>query len=179
MYVRKQIVVLRYGHRVGRDDRVSTHCCLVARAFGAERIIVIGKKDEAIKKSVEKLCGRWGGPFEVVFADSWQKELKRLKAQGFKAVHLTMYGKPIQQVIEKIKKQNKIVVIIGSRKVETAVYEESDYNVAITKQPHSEIAALAVFLDWYFSGRELEKMFNNAKIVLTEKDEKPKRKGVL
>ncbi|MCD6478824.1 MAG: tRNA (cytidine(56)-2'-O)-methyltransferase [Candidatus Diapherotrites archaeon] len=172
----KQVVVLRYGHRTGRDDRVSTHCCLVARAFGAERIIIIGKKDEKIEDVVKKLCERWGGPFNINFSTSWREELQRLKAQGFKAVHLTMYGKPLQKVIEDIKKCDKIVVIIGSKKVEIGVYEESDYNVAITKQPHSEIAALAVFLDWYFGGKELEKKFKDAKIVLTEKDEKPRKK---
>jgi tRNA (cytidine56-2'-O)-methyltransferase len=174
--VAKQVVVLRYGHRMGRDDRVSTHCCLVARAFGAERIIIIGKKDEKIKDTVEKLCERWGGLFSIEFANSWREELQRLKAQGFKAVHLTMYGKPLQHVIKDIKKCNKIVVIIGSKKVEIGVYEESDYNVAITKQPHSEIAALAVFLDWYFEGKELDKKFEDAKIILTEEDEKPKRR---
>lgn len=174
----KEIVVLRYGHRAKRDERVSTHCCLVARAFGAKKIIIIGERDEGIEQSVNKLCERWGGPFEVSFSDSWRNELKKLKKNGFTVVHLTMYGKPIQKVIDEIRKHDKIVVIIGSKKVEIGVYEESDYNVAITKQPHSEIAALAVFLDWYFQGKELEKKFANAKIVLTEKDEKPKRRKV-
>ena len=108
----------------------------------------------------------WGGPFKIRFSDSWKKEVECYKKEGYKIVHLTMYGKPIQEIIEELRKNEKIVVIIGSQKVEIDVYKESDYNVAITKQPHSEIAALAVFLDWYFAGKELEKRFKNAKIIL-------------
>ena len=176
LFVDSEVVVLRYGHRTGRDDRVTTHCCLVARAFGANKIIIVGKEDKEIKESVQKVCNTWGGPFSVEFSSSWQEELKKLKQQGFTVVHLTMYGKPIQSVIDKIREHSKVVVIIGSRKVEIGVYKESDYNVAITKQPHSEIAALAVFLDWYFKGKELNKKFSGAKIILTEKDEKPKKR---
>lgn len=172
----KEVVVLRYGHRTGRDDRVSTHCCLVARAFGANKIIIIGREDGRIKESVQKVCKSWGGPFNVEFASSWQKELKKFKRRGYTVVHLTMYGNPIQNVIDEIRNHKRLVVIIGSKKVEIGVYKESDYNVAITKQPHSEIAALAVFLDWYFDSKELNKKFKGAKIILTEKDEKPKKR---
>lgn len=45
-----QIVILRYGHRDIRDYRVTSHCALVARAFGAEKIIIEGNPDEQIKK---------------------------------------------------------------------------------------------------------------------------------
>jgi len=45
------------------------------------------------------------------------------------------------------------------KKVPKEAFLLSDYNVAIGNQPHSEIAALAVFLDRYFEGKELEKDF--------------------
>ena len=35
------INVLRIGQRIIRDDRVTTHAALVARAFGASKIISI------------------------------------------------------------------------------------------------------------------------------------------
>ena len=60
--------------------------------------------------------------------------------------------------LKKIKKEQKIAVLIGSQKVEREVYEKVDYNIAITHQPHSEIAALAIFLDRYQEGKELEKI---------------------
>jgi len=170
------VVVLRYGHRFYRDQRVTTHCCLVARAFGAERIIIIGEEDNSIINGIKKVNKNWGGSFEVEFADSWREQMRILKEKGFKIVHLTMYGKPIQHCIEEIRSNKKVAVVIGSQKVEIDVYKESDYNIAITKQPHSEIAALAVFLDWYFNGSELDKKFRGAKIVLSEKNEKGKKR---
>ena len=36
------ISVLRIGHRLVRDDRVTTHAALVARAFGADMIYMTG-----------------------------------------------------------------------------------------------------------------------------------------
>ena len=41
--------------------------------------------------------------------------------------------------------------------------EVSDFNVSIGNQPHSECAALAVFLDRFCEGKELAKEFGNAK----------------
>ena len=67
--------------------------------------------------------------------------------------------------LKKLKEQ-KIAVLIGSQKVEREVYEKVDYNIAITHQPHSEIAALAIFLDRYQEGKELEKKFKNKKICI-------------
>lgn len=168
----REVVVLRYGHRPYRDLRVTTHCCLVARAFGAKKIIIEGSEDKPIKKTILGVTKNWGGKFKVEFTNSWRKEVKKLKKKGFKAVHLTMYGKPVKKEIEKIQKEKRILVIIGSKKVEIGVYRESDFNISIGKQPHSEIAALAVFLDRLFKGRELDKKFHNARIVLTEKNGK-------
>ena len=44
------------------------------------------------------------------------------------------------------------------------IYALADSNIAVSSQPHSEVAALAVFLHEYFDGKELEKKFKNAKI---------------
>jgi len=43
-----------------------------------------------------------------------------------------------------------------------ALYERADYNVAVTNQPHSEVAGLAVFLDRLFDGAELEREWAGA-----------------
>lgn len=163
------VVVIRYGHRLIRDERVTTHCCLVARAFGANKIVVVGNSDEGLKKRIENIVSRWGGDFKLCFKKSWLEEVKNLKKMGFKIIHLTMYGKPLQKKIAEIRKYKKIAVIIGSKKVEAGVYVASDYNICVTKQPHSEIAALAVFLDWYFDGSELSKEFPGAKLKAKEK----------
>jgi len=159
-----EIIVIRYGHRDVRDYRVTSHCALVARALGAKEIIVCGDKDESMKKSVDDVTKRWGGPFKVRFEEDWRVVFKKLRKKRFKIAHLTMYGQSITEVEKKLKKEQKIAVLIGSQKVEREVYEKADYNIAITHEPHSEIAALAIFLDHCQNGTELNKKFKNGKI---------------
>ena len=159
----KDIVVFRYGHRVVRDYRVTSHCSMVARAFGARQIIVCGEKDESMKKSVDDITQRWGGPFEISFVEDWKKKLNELKKEGYCLVHLTMYGEQLIDIEKEIEKKNKLCIIIGSQKVEKEVYLLAEYNVSITNQPHSEIAALAVTLDRLQQGNEMKKKFKGAK----------------
>ena len=162
-----EIAVLRYGHRRERDYRVTTHCCLVARALGAKKIIIEGEEDEGIKERVAGVVNNWGGKFSVEFTKSWRRALREHKKKGFFAVHLTMYGLQLQKEIRKLRKKRKIVLIIGGQKVPGEVYRESDANISVTSQPHSEIAALAIALDWLQNGKELGKRFGRAKIEIT------------
>ncbi|MFT4932293.1 MAG: tRNA (cytidine56-2'-O)-methyltransferase, partial [Natronomonas sp.] len=55
-----------------------------------------------------------------------------------------------------------LMVVVGAEKVSFGVYERADWNVAVTNQPHSEIAGLAVFLDRLFEGRELDREWIDA-----------------
>lgn len=162
--MKQDIIIIRYGHREVRDYRVSGHCALVSRALGASKIIICGEKDESILKTIRGVNERWGGQFAPEFCQNWHEATKRLKKKGYKIAHLTMYGQPIKKVEKEIQKLQKIAVIIGSQKVERGVYETADYNISIGKQPHSEIAALAIFLDRVQKGKELEKKFGGAKI---------------
>jgi len=167
-----KIFVLRLGHRKIRDERISTHCGLVARAFGANGIIYSGEKDNGIIESVKKVVKKWGGKFEIFYEEDWRKILKNWNG---KVVHLTMYGIPIQNKIDEIRKCNEdLLIVIGSEKVPFEVYKLADWNIAITNQPHSEVAALAIFLDKLFMGEELNKNFENSevKIVPQEKGKK-------
>jgi len=158
----RDIVVFRYGHRDVRDYRVTSHCVLVSRAFGAEQIIICGNKDKKVIDTLMGVSQRWGGKFKINFVKSWENSLNTLQKKGYILVHLTMYGERVQDVDTKIGKHEKICIIIGSQKVERGIYEISDYNVAVTNQPHSEIAALSVFLDRIQQGKELEKEFGGA-----------------
>jgi tRNA (cytidine56-2'-O)-methyltransferase len=72
-------------------------------------------------------------------------------------------------VLERVKESKKsILVIVGSQKVPREFFSEafSDFNVAIGNQPHSECAGLAIFLDRFFNGKELEMKFKNAKLII-------------
>lgn len=157
------IVVLRWGHRAVRDERVTSHVCLVARAFGADKVIITGENASESVESTKKIVAGWGGNFEVEYAKNWRKVLDDWEG---KIVHLTMYGERIQDKMKEIRRQEDLLVVVGSQKVVPELYQRAAYNIAVTSQPHSEVAALAVFLHDYFDGKELEKDFPNAKVKI-------------
>jgi len=175
MLNKNMISVLRLGHRPQRDARISTHCGLVARAFGAGEIIYSGEADPKLIESVRSVVKNWGGPFKVSYSASWRKIIKAHKRKGFSICHLSMYGLPVQTIIKKVRKCRNVLVVIGAEKVPGEVYYSADFNISITSQPHSEVAALAVLLHEYFGGRELGKTFKRAKIKIVPQ---PKGKEV-
>jgi len=154
------IAVLRLGFRPHRDARVNTHLGLTARALGANALYLTGN-DVELGKSLEGVVRNFGGSFEVIVDNHWRRLIK-----GFDGVrvHLTMYGNNLNTIIEEIQmnfwKKRSILVVVGGEKVQKEVYDMVDFNVAIGNQPHSEIAALAVFLDRLGSGKELEREFD-------------------
>jgi len=161
------VYVLRIGHRPQRDKRITTHVGLVAWSFGA-RGIFIDSKDENLKKKFDDLKNRWGGRyFTVVTGVDAVKFTEEWKMSGSCVIHLTMYGLPVDDVINDIKaKCRKLLVIVGAEKVPRIFYELADYNVAIGNLPHSEVSALALFLDVLWNGRERRLCFEDAKIYI-------------
>ncbi|OYT56836.1 MAG: tRNA (cytidine(56)-2'-O)-methyltransferase [Candidatus Aenigmarchaeota archaeon ex4484_14] len=155
------IVVLRLGHRPGRDARLSTHVGLAARALGADAVIMSGEHDENIIESIKKVTKEWGGHFQVSYEKNWRNVIKNFHGV---CVHLTMYGLPIQEKIDEIRKNKDILIVVGGEKVPAEVYQLADYNISVTNQPHSEVAALAIFLHEYFRGKELDREFEGGKI---------------
>src|SRR3989338_11618874 len=111
------IVVLRIGHRPGRDERVSTHCGLVARALGASSIIYSGEKDDSLLESVKNVVDRWGGRFTASYEENFRGVIKKYKKKKYTVVHLTMYGMPLQKQVTKIRKSKNLLVVIGAEKV--------------------------------------------------------------
>lgn len=159
------IVVLRLGHRPERDKRITTHVALTARAFGADKIIIAAEVDEHVKESVEDVVRRWGGNFEIEFNPKWKAVLREWKG---KIVHLTMYGIHLDDALpgirEELKKGEDIMIVVGAEKVPREVYEAAHYNVGVGNQPHSEVAALAVFLDRLLDGEGLRRKFEGAMV---------------
>lgn len=147
-----KISVLRLGHRLMRDKRISTHCGLVARAFGATEIFYSGEYDSKMEKGISDIVKRWGGNFKIRYTTSPKKIIRNWNGS---VVHLTMYGLPVQEKIDEIRRNGDILLVVGGSKVPSEIYKLADYNIAISNQPHSEIAALAVFLHEYFQGKEL------------------------
>jgi len=136
---------------------------LTARAFGASGIVIADFKDKAVERSIEKIVRVWGGDFWVRSGDSWREVVEEWKKRGKTVVHLTMYGKSLQGALSELRGKD-LMVVVGSEKVPREVYEVADFNVAIGNQPHSEVAALAVFLDRLFEGKELHMEFKGGKM---------------
>lgn len=160
-----EIWVLRLGHRPHRDQRITTHVMLAARAFGAHGALYTGVRDESMERSVHGVVENWGGSFEARYVESWRKALKDWRERGGRVIHLTMYGLPVQRVIDEIRADpSPKLIVVGGAKVPGELYGEADWNVAVTSQPHSEVSALAVFLHMLYEGRELELEFEGAKL---------------
>ncbi|ELY42176.1 tRNA (cytidine(56)-2'-O)-methyltransferase [Natronorubrum tibetense] len=163
MHDDSEVAVLRLGHRPGRDERMTTHVGLTARALGADRVWVPDNAGQS-RDTVADITDRFGGPFEVDLTDSPQGIIRNWEGR---VVHLTMYGEQVQDVERDIRAAHRedgdpILVVVGAEKVPFDVYEEADWNVGVTNQPHSEVAGLAVFLDRLFEGRELEREWEGA-----------------
>ena len=56
-----KVCVLRIGHRQGRDQRITTHVFLVARAFGADEGVLCGDRDDSVLNGIAKVSSLWGG----------------------------------------------------------------------------------------------------------------------
>lgn len=163
------ITVFRAGHRPYRDKRITTHVALVARAFGADSILV-DTKDSDLEETVNRVTSEFGGEFRIVTGVNWIKEYR--KFAGVK-VYLTMYGESVDNAAEKVRirmKNENVAVLVGAEKMPPEGYALSDFNIAVTNQPHSEVAALAIFLDRIQHGDELGRSFKgHAQIVPTAK----------
>jgi tRNA (cytidine56-2'-O)-methyltransferase len=150
------ITVLRIGHRIGRDKRITTHVALVARAFGANKII-ISEHDVKIKENISSICEKFGGNFQIETGVDHKKIIKQWNGT---IVHLTMYGDNLEKSILKIDKNSDLLIIVGAGKVPPYFYERADFNISVGNQPHSEVAALAIFLDRYLNGKWFTEQFN-------------------
>jgi tRNA (cytidine56-2'-O)-methyltransferase len=163
--VKMKVYVLRLDHRRVRDARITTHVCLTARAFGASKVILSGDEDKKIMENVRDVVKRWGGDFQIDYIKNSNEFIKNWKTNGGEVVHLTMYGELVQKITSKIRDspKDKLVVVGGSR-VPTKIYQEADWNVSVTNQPHSEVAALSIFLHTLFEGKEYEIDFEDSEL---------------
>jgi tRNA (cytidine56-2'-O)-methyltransferase len=155
------IVVLRLGHRPTRDQRVTTHVALTARALGADEVWV-STKDGGLEKTVQSVVGRFGGKFKIKTGVDWRKAMKAWKGE---IVHLTMYGESLSKALPTIDSKD-LMVVVGAEKVPREVYELADRNISVGNQPHSEVAALAIFLDRHSGGKNLERDFKGGLTIV-------------
>ena len=166
-----RLIVLRIGHRIQRDVRVTTHVCLTARALGADGVIISDVNDRRLSETIDRVGSRFGGSFTVETGKSRRRVIADWKKADGKIVHLTAYGIPLPSIIDRIRASNADkLIVVGAEKVPGELFHLADWNVAVTSQPISEVSALGIFLDWLFEHRRLQEEFANAKlrIVPTE-----------
>ncbi len=148
----QRISVLRLGHRRERDKRITSHLGLTARAFGADEIILAGEEDESALETWRSVSERFGGEFECryeVKPMSWLRGFARDAGDGEPGVivHLTMYGEPWREAVGEISRDRPVVIVVGGTKVPGELFRLATHNVSVGNQPHSEVAALGIFLD--------------------------------
>ena len=166
-----RVYVLRLGHRPGRDKRITTHVALVARAFGANGFILEGVCDESVERSLRRVVECWGGEVYYACGVPGKAYVRDWRRRGGEVIHLTMYGVPLDDVIDRIRVSwRPKLIVVGAEKVERFYYENADYNVSVGLQPHSEVAALAVFLDRLYRGRELALEFPRARMRIVPQE---------
>lgn len=166
------IYVLRLGHRPERDKRITTHVALVARAFGARGFFLAQDCDYNVINSLIKVEGIWGRGLEVISClSSWRPLVIYWREMGWPVVHLTMYGRPLSEALDDIRRVTKpLLVVVGAEKVPREIFELASYNISITDQPHSEVAALAVFIDRIYNRLFINIQYRDAKRRIVPSD---------
>ena len=104
----------------------------------------LSKPDSRVVTTIDEVVSKFGGDFEIEplfnprkFAKNWEGRI----------VHLTMFGLPLEDFEDKLRKeQSPILFIVGAGKVPPWTFEYADYNISIGNQPHSEVSALAISL---------------------------------
>ncbi|MDG1551212.1 MAG: hypothetical protein P8Q95_05745 [Candidatus Poseidoniaceae archaeon] len=168
----ERVDVLRLGYRRGRDPRITTHLALVGRALGADRFLLAGDEDQDMFDNLKSVEQRFGKGLDCEHLKSpmgWlRKFVEEDAGDGLPgvAVHLTMYGEPFREAIPKIRRDRPLVVIVGGAKVPGEVFKLSQYNVAVGNQPHSEVAALGLFLDSWYGGNTIDRKFEDARLII-------------
>jgi len=166
-----EIEVLRLGHRLGRDPRITTHLALVSRAMGASNFVLAGDEDEKLFSNIHSVNERFGHGLSCRYEKSPMRMLREIANSDKESkpiiIHLTMYGEPFKEVIPNIPKDKSVVVVVGGAKVPGELFKISDFNIAVGNQPHSEVAALALFLDSWTDGEGFNREFSEPQLVIS------------
>ena len=166
-----EIEVLRLGHRLGRDPRITTHLALVSRAMGASNFVLAGDEDEKLFSNIHSVNERFGHGISCRYEKSPMRMLREIANSDEEnkpiIIHLTMYGEPFKEVVPNIPKDKPVVVVVGGAKVPGELFKVSDFNIAVGNQPHSEVAALALFLDCWTDGEGFNREFSEPQLVIS------------
>ncbi|HEV8595625.1 MAG TPA: tRNA (cytidine(56)-2'-O)-methyltransferase, partial [Thermoplasmata archaeon] len=74
--------------------------------------------------------------------------------------------------------RGNLLVVVGAEKVPGEVFGLADLNIAVGNQPHSEVAALAVFLDRLLGGDGVRRSFGGSFEIVPSRRGKIVRKAL-
>ena len=118
-----------------------------------------------MESTIRDVTDRFGGPFEIQSGRPWKQAVRQWRATGGRVVHLTAYGLPLPKMLHEIQDvKGNLLVVVGSEKMPGEIFKLADWNISVTNQPMSEVAALAIFLDWFKQHREFEHEFSKAQV---------------
>jgi tRNA (cytidine56-2'-O)-methyltransferase len=163
------IHVVRLGYRLGRDPRITTHLGLVSRAWGAQYFHVFGDEDSKLFTTIQQVNQRFGGSMECQHQKGllrWMRNFQDPEQTNGVIVHLTMYGQDYKEVVSDIDTNRPIAIVVGGAKVPGEVFKISNFNASVGTQPHSEVAALALFLEALNSARNTVPKFANPELII-------------
>ncbi len=152
------IIVAVFGNY---DYDTALDLSLASRAFGASSIVFTDPKIDykKIKRYINKINKSMGGEFEVKFNANGRSLLREKRV--YKTVYLTLGGKMLKDNIRVLRNYRNLILVVSSKDL-NYLKELSDFTISITKQPHSSVSAVAVFLHSFYEGRELSISFKNA-----------------
>ena len=157
------VSILRLGHRRDRDKRNTPHLGLTARALGANEIYLAGEEDLNVLETWRNVTKRFGGNFKCFYELNPFSFLHRFSRFGT-IIHLTMYGKDWKEEILNIDLSKPMIIVVGGTKVPGEVFKLANHNISVGNQPHSEVAALAIFLGSLIGEIDEEKHFSGGLI---------------
>jgi len=170
----RSLTLFRLDHRTVRDQRITSHVALTARALGCQHFIYSGERDPNMEQSIRDVVSRWGGSMEVEHTTSIRGIIS-----GFDGivVHLTMYGEDHRNTIATLEEypDEPILLVVGGPKVPRYVYSLADLNTAIGWQPHSEVAATGIFMRELLGTDPLYHNYPDAKISINGTGSKAQR----
>ena len=132
--------------------------------MGANHFVLCGDEDQGVLETLSDVTDNFGGTFSSEHHAKPMGFLRHFAKQGGRIVHLTMYGEPHDTV--KIPTDTPIAVVVGGAKVPGEIYKLANYNVAIGHQPHSEVAALALFMSELMGGVAGPAQFPGARLEI-------------
>ena len=94
---------------------------------------------------------------EMIATAALQEDVDVVGLSILSGAHMTLLPKICAGLHER--GMDDVLVVVGAEKVPPEVYQAADFNVAVGNQPHSEVAALAIFLDRLTEGKGLRSDF--------------------